>query len=108
MKAAIYCRVSSTEQCRRGTIESQRASLLARAHASGYEVVGIYEDDGMTAKAGHLEARDGLRRLLLDAEARRFAVLLVVDVDRLTRSDDLIERYGILGTFQRAGMGVLP
>ena len=70
----------------------------------GHEIAGVYEDDGLTAKSGHLEERLGLTRLLVDAEAGRFDLVLVVDVDRLTRADDMIERAAILGPLQRRGI----
>jgi len=105
-RAAIYCRVSSAEQERRGTIEAQLRTLRAHASAVGYAVAGEYLDDGKTAKTGHLEARDGFARLMVDADARRFDVVLVVDIDRLTRSDDQIERAAILGPFQRLGIHI--
>lgn len=107
MDAAIYCRVSSQEQQRRGTIESQRRILTELAARLGHRVFAVYEDDGKSAKAGALEARDAFARMLVDAEARRFQLVLVVDVDRLTRTDDMIERAAILGPLQRLDVQIV-
>jgi hypothetical protein len=40
---------------------------------------------------GKLDRRRGLAALLRDATARKFDVVVVVDIDRLTRSEDLIQ-----------------
>jgi site-specific DNA recombinase len=106
LRVAIYCRVSSAEQERRGTIEAQLRTLRAHATAAGYTIAGEYLDDGKSAATGKLDARDGLARLMVDADARRFGLVLVVDVDRLTRTDDVIERAAILGPFQRLGIHI--
>lgn len=104
MKAAIYARVSSLGQRDKHTIDSQLSTLPAFVTSRGWELTGTYVDDGKTAKAGHLEKRDGFARLLADMGARKFDVVVVVDQDRLTRSEDLRERGEVLGAFQRAGV----
>ena len=61
----IYLRVSTDGQ----TTENQRRELEAVAARSGWEVVGIYEDAGISGSNGR-EKRPGLDRLLKDATAR--------------------------------------
>lgn len=104
LRAAIYARVSSSGQRDRHTIRSQVETLPKWAEAQGWTVAGVYTDDGKTAKSGHLEARDGFARLLADAAAGKFQVVVVVDLDRVTRADDLAERGRIYGAFQTAGV----
>lgn len=106
MRAAFYARVSSALQRDAQSIESQLTTLAAYVARQGWELVGRYVDDGRTAKSGHLEKRDGLVRALADAAAHRFDVLVVVDLDRLTRSEDLTERGAVLGAFQRAAVQI--
>jgi site-specific DNA recombinase len=106
LRAAVYARVSSEAQRERHTIASQLSTVPEFCARQGWTVVGTYVDDGRTAKAGHLAAREGFTRLLADAAERRFDVVAVVDFDRLTRSDDLGERGQILGTFQRLGVKI--
>jgi DNA invertase Pin-like site-specific DNA recombinase len=65
-----------------------------------------YVDDGFTAKAGFLEKREALQRLLNDATSGLFDVVMVVDLDRLTRAEDLIERASIMGPLQRARVDI--
>jgi site-specific DNA recombinase len=101
VRAAIYARVSDRAQRDRHTIENQLRVLPAFVAAQGWELVETYVDDGRTAKTGKLEARDGFARLVRDADARRFDLVVVVDVDRLTRTDDPEERGRITGAFWR-------
>lgn len=104
MRAAIYARVSSIAQRERHTIENQLRVLPAYVQAQGWTLVGTYVDDGRSAKAGKLEARDGFASLARAVRAGEIDVVVVVDVDRLTRSEDMRERAEILGTFQSAGV----
>lgn len=108
-RAVIYARVSSQSQRDRHTIASQLRVLPEYVAAQGWTLARpaeTYVDDGRTAKAGHLEEREAFTRLLVDAAAKAFEIVVVVDVDRLTRSEDMIERAAILGAFQRAGVRV--
>lgn len=106
MRAAVYARVSSAGQRDRHTIESQLRDVPAFVARRGWSLVETYVDDGKSAKAGRLAARDAFARLVADAAAGRFDVVAVVDQDRLTRSEDLTERGAILGAFQSAGVKV--
>jgi DNA invertase Pin-like site-specific DNA recombinase len=106
VRAALYARVSSVAQRDRQTIESQLRTLPEYAKAQGWQVVGSYVDDGKSAKAGKLDARDGFAGLMADAAAGRFDVVVVVALDRLTRSEDRLEREMILGGLERAGVKI--
>lgn len=106
MRAAICARVSSALQRERDTIASQLRTLPEFVAQQGWDLVDTFIDDGQSAKAGNLENRTGLRAMLAAAAAGRFDVLVVVDIDRLTRSEDLIERAAILGALQRAGVKI--
>lgn len=104
MRAALSLRVSSGKQRDAATIDIQRAAGMALIAARGWAFVGEYVDDGVSAKAGNLARRPGLRRLLDDAEARRFDVVIVYDASRLTRAENQQERGLIIGTLQLAGV----
>lgn len=109
MRAVIYARVSSRKQAEARTIEAQLAILpdvAARLGAALVRAADHYVDDGRSGKAGQLEQRDALARLMRDAAAGAFDVVVVFDVDRLTRSEDIAERGAILGAFQRAGVKI--
>jgi DNA invertase Pin-like site-specific DNA recombinase len=102
MRAAAYARVSSSIQRERETIASQLRVLPEFIARQGWTLVKSYADDGHSAKAGNLGSRKGLADLLRDAASGAFDVVVVVDIDRLTRSEDLGERGHILGALQRA------
>jgi DNA invertase Pin-like site-specific DNA recombinase len=109
MRAVCYARVSSAAQRERDTIASQLRVLpefVAKQAWSLAMPVGTYVDDGRTAKSGQLEHRLGLAKLLRDAAAKLFDVVVVVDIDRLTRAEDLAERGAILGALQAAGVRI--
>lgn len=105
MRAVIYPRVSSAVQRERDTIASQLRVLPEYIERQGWTLVRppeTYVDDGASAAAGKLDRRTGLAALLRDAAASAFDVVVVVDLDRLSRSEDLAERGAILGALQRA------
>ena len=102
MKAGIYARVSSKRQRDAQTIEAQLRDLPVWCAAMGWPVVATFADDGVSAKAGGIAKRLGLLAMLEAAQAGAFDVLVCVDIDRLTRSEDTIERALIVGTLQRA------
>lgn len=102
MRAVIYARVSSAQQKDKHTIESQLTVLPQWIEAQGWKLVAparTYVDDGFSAGAG--KHRAAYTRLLADAAKDLFDVVVVVALDRLTRSDDLRERGEFMGTFQR-------
>jgi site-specific DNA recombinase len=82
---ALYLRVSSEEQRNRETIEIQREFLEQYCGLYELEVVGIYEDDGISGTIPLHERPDG-RRLIEDAKAGEFKTVLVSKLDRLGRT----------------------
>lgn len=105
-RAAIYARVSSAAQRERHTIENQLRVLPDFVKSQGWDLVGTYTDDGRSAKTGQLEKRDGFASLMRSAERGEYDIIVVVDVDRLTRTDSMEERALILGPFQRLGIQI--
>ena len=64
MKAALYLRVSSTEQ----TTENQVPALQAYAKSRGYDIVEVYQEQESAWKSGHQKE---LHRLLSDCRNGR-------------------------------------
>lgn len=89
-RAAIYARFSTELQNER-SIEDQIALCRATAHREGLSVVAEFEDRARSGAS--IIGRDGLARLLRDAEARAFDVLIVEALDRLSR--DMADLAGI-------------
>lgn len=104
MRAVLYARVSSSKQRDQHTIESQMRDGPAYIAAMGWHFAGSYVDDGRSAKTGALELRDAYARLVADARAGRFDVVVVVAVDRLTRSEDPVERTMTVAALTSAGV----
>jgi site-specific DNA recombinase len=80
-----YCRVSTDNQKDEGTIDIQRQALKEYAEAKGYELVKVFEDEGVS---GGLEDRVGLAELfnfLEDKENKEVEAVLIFKLDRLAR-----------------------
>lgn len=105
-RAAIYARVSSEKQKDTESIKSQLGILPEYVRRQGWTLIDIYTDEAKSAKTGMLAKRDGFARLMRDAEARKFDVLVVLDINRLTRTNSMEERAVILGPFQRLGIDI--
>jgi DNA invertase Pin-like site-specific DNA recombinase len=80
-RVGIYLRVSTDGQ----TTQNQRRELEAVAARSGWDVVAIYEDAGISGSNGR-DKRPGFDRLLNDATARKINMIAAWSVDRLGRS----------------------
>ena len=83
--AAIYVRVSTEDQAQHGfSLAGQEDSLKNYAKALGYEILGIYRDEGISAK--DLKKRPAMQKLLGDAEKKKFSAIFVYKLDRFSRS----------------------
>ncbi len=80
-RVALYLRVSTGEQ----TTENQRRELEEIARLSGWNVVEVYEDAGISGANGR-EKRPAFDKMLTDASRRKFDLVAAWSVDRLGRS----------------------
>lgn len=78
-RAAIYARVSTTEQC----TDMQIAELRELAQRRGWQVACEYVDEGVS---GTKSSRPQLDKLMADSRRRRFDLVLVFRFDRFARS----------------------
>lgn len=86
IRVAIYLRVSTEEQALHGySLESQETELLAYAKEKGYKIVGIYRDEGFSARKPVLK-RKMVQELLADVEAGKIDLILFTKLDRWFRS----------------------
>jgi DNA invertase Pin-like site-specific DNA recombinase len=95
-RVGIYTRVSTDGQ----TTANQRRELEAVAARSGWEIVGVFEDAGISGAKGR-DRRPGFDRLLKDATARKIDMVAAWSVDRLGRS--LQHLVGFLNELQALG-----
>ena len=95
---ALYCRVSTYIQIKRGeSIENQKSRLKRYAESSG-SCSRLYVDAGFSAKDIH---RPQLTRLLSDVRQGKVGKVLVTKLDRITRSiRDLISIIGLFEDFR--------
>jgi DNA invertase Pin-like site-specific DNA recombinase len=98
-KAVIYARVSSREQRKRNTIESQLRELPTWAERLEFAVADVFVDNGISGKA-LLDQRHGLMRMFDRLKTGDVTHVLVFDLDRFSRDVDLETRGRIFGAFQ--------
>ena len=93
-RVAAYCRVSSLPQ--EDSYESQVNHFreLIRTH-EGWELVEVYGDEGISGL--NIKRRRGFQKLLKDAKAKKFDLLLVKSISRWGRNTiDSIEGLRVL------------
>ncbi len=101
MKCAIYTRVSTEDQVKEGySLSAQLERLTAYAASQNWEIHDVYTDEGVSAKN---TLRPEFQRLLMDGKNKKFEVLLVYKLDRLTRN--VKDLYEILQVLDKHGIG---
>ncbi len=86
IRCAIYDRVSTELQVKEGlSLEAQKQALTDYANSHGYDIVGYYADEGITARK-KMQNRKDLIRLLHDVEADKIDLILVTKLDRWFRN----------------------
>src|SRR5438552_1729075 len=95
-RAALYMRVSTKGHGQ--TTETQAVALREYAAHRGFEIVEEYRDEGIS---GSKDSRPALDRLMKEARARHFDVVIVARFDRFARSVShllrALEEFGHLG-----------
>ncbi len=106
MKAALYCRLSEEDRNKQyatddsESIQNQKSMLTQYAGSHGWEIYDIYSDDDY---AGADRRRPEFNRLICDAKARKFDIVLCKTQSRFTRELELVEKY-IHGLFPLWGI----
>lgn len=78
-------RVSTEDQAREGfSLPEQEKRLRAMCEYKGYEIYKVYEDAGISAKTGNI--RPAFEELLEDIKDKKCNTIVVLKLDRLTRS----------------------
>ena len=96
-RAAIYLRVSTDGQ----STDNQRLVLEKVAKSTGWDVVEVYEDHGVSGAKDRTK-RPAFDQLCKDATRRQFDVVMAWSVDRLGRS--LQDLVGFLGELHSTGV----
>ena len=101
-RCAIYIRVSTAEQRIEGwSLDAQEAGLRAEAEKKGWKVVGVYADEGKSARK-RLKDRKAIHRLMDDVRAGEVDIILFKELDRWFRSisdfykiQDVLDQYHV-------------
>lgn len=95
---AIYIRVSTLDQANEGySLDMQERTLRKWCEDHKYEVFDLYADRGISGK--DIDHRPELRRLLNDAKASKFNIVLFWALSRFTRS--VANLYTMMEKFQK-------
>lgn len=106
MKAAIYPRLSDEDRNKKNaadeseSIQNQKSMLIEYAAEHNWEIYDIYCDEDWS---GADRNRPEFNRLLKDAQARKFDIVLCKSQSRFTRELELVEKY-IHGLFPLWGI----
>ena len=94
MRAAIYVRVSTEEQANEGySIGAQKEMLQDYCLVEGWDVAGVYEDDGYS---GRSEKRPAYQRMMSEMDS--WDLILVIKMDRIHRnSRNFMNMMEVLG-----------
>jgi DNA invertase Pin-like site-specific DNA recombinase len=98
-RVVIYIRVSTSKQ----DTDNQRRELEAVAKRSGWEVVEVFEDAGISGAKGR-DQRRGLDAMMKAVNAKEFDMVASWSVDRLGRS--LTDLLSILQGLNEKGVGL--
>ncbi len=82
IRAALYARYSSDQQSS-ASIADQHRICRERASREGWQIEGAYEDAAISGASMIL--RPGIQRLLADAQAGKFDIVLAEALDRVSR-----------------------
>ena len=83
--AGLYIRVSTEDQAREGfSLPEQEKRLRTMCEYKSYEIYKVYKDAGISAKTGN--TRPAFEELLQDIREKKCNTIVVLKLDRLTRS----------------------
>jgi DNA invertase Pin-like site-specific DNA recombinase len=102
LRCAIYIRVSTAEQRIEGwSLQAQESGLRRLAESRGWKVVGVYADEGKTARK-RLKDRKAIHRLMDDVKAGLVDIIVFKELDRWFRSisdfykiQDVLDAHGV-------------
>lgn len=98
-RCAIYIRVSTEEQHLNGlSLPAQRLALEEYANKNNFKIVGVYADEGISARKS-MSRRKALLQLLEDIKQDKIDMVLVTKLDRWFRN---IKDYNITEEILRA------
>ncbi len=90
--AAIYTRVSTTDQAREGhSLGEQEKRTNDYCSFMNYKIFKIYTDAGISGKS--IENRPAYQQMMKDLKKRKFNVIIAIKMDRISRSVVDLEEF---------------
>jgi len=86
MRAILYARVSSEEQVDNWSIPAQKREFEQYCQQKEWQNVGVYSEEGKSARSDAIEKRPRFRQLLDDCGKGNFDVVVVHSLDRWSRN----------------------
>jgi len=99
VNTAAFLRISTTDQ----TTANQLMEIEQLCRHRGWSITATYREQGVS---GDARDRPELSRMLADAHAGKFGVLVVWALDRLSRRG-IAEVSGIIAKLDRAGVALV-
>lgn len=100
---AIYIRVSTLDQAREGySLEAQENTMRKWCAERKYEIYDLYADRGISGK--DIDHRPDMRRLMHDAKAKKFNLVVFWALSRFTRS--VADLYDTLELFNQLNISL--
>ena len=86
VNAVIYCRVSDANQVKNGNgLSSQETRCREYAHHRGYNVVAVYQEEGVTGKIADRPRMQTMLQYLRQHKKKETHVVIIDDISRLAR-----------------------
>ncbi|MGI8372204.1 recombinase family protein [Priestia megaterium] len=86
MRVAGYIRVSTNKEGQKESPENQKAMILDFITEGNFDLYDFYTD----VQTGTTDKRDGLKRLIHDAENKAFDIIVAKELSRLGRNVELL------------------
>ncbi|WP_235581158.1 MULTISPECIES: recombinase family protein [unclassified Rhizobacter] len=103
LKACLYARYSTDKQSE-NSIDDQLRAARERVAREGWTITAIHADEGISGSTP-VALRPGGKALLADALAKRFDVLVLEGLDRLSR--EISEAEGIVKRLEHRGLRII-
>ncbi|AWB43421.1 recombinase family protein [Paenibacillus sp. CAA11] len=101
MRCAVYIRVSTDKEEQKMSLQNQRSLFYEYLEKQGWDVFDFYVD----VESGTTGKRENLQRLIQDAKARKFDVIVAKELSRLARNGGL--SYQIRDMAADNGIGIV-
>lgn len=103
VRCAVYARVSTDMPGQKDSMENQKSFFEYFIKEKGWTMVETYADEGVTGTS--TAKRYELQRLMIDAENKRFEVLLIKSLSRFAR--DVVDGLTLIRALKSYGIKVM-